>query len=927
MIGPRNDGNSDPTHADLQKAFQKARSNVYFLHQPTSTSPEADHRQALNRMVAIAAALAYSSQTNEPKFPTTNWPDFAASTHTSTWIADLLPHTVYRPVFVQHCRKSSQTWNMVKSALRTPAEHLSQEPPRPPHGASRRESHFGEYPAWQMPPTHNLGQYTTNMILNPTDHQYPSTTWGETARYLDAFLDIQRIGLTHLLGFDPTDAEPLLLMTPLQAPNSLEETPKDAENQAQQERNRVDEVASRLLSPAFTMTSIERDGHCLFGSIAHGAYGDRSRKMELRQLVVQLATAHGAAHFNACKQTWGIADATPEVYRQRLLKGNDWGDTPEIMALANILHRGITVHVINDDPGKESIRTEHYPNSSDKPTIHIVFVGKNQYHAANATDPNTAYNQQPTTTEPPGSTTAATTHQNPTIIGSNEYTPPPHLQQTIAADMSHTPRVVPRSLRAFTLYRHHGLPIAGHTDFTRTYAAIIKAFWWKNMTKHIKRWIAACDCALRKKPRPLKTGIPRSILAPYPAHTWSIDLQGPLPITAQGNKYILTMQCIFSRYPEAIPLPDTKASTISDAIFRHLLTVHGRPSVLLSDRGRNLIGKAMQHLCKRWDIKKINTSGYQPQANPVERFHRYLNVAMTTLQGNFGIEWDRYLPAALFVYRNTTCESTGYTPYFLMYGRESVLPQSIFTTASPQTEYDTEKEYATSTCTQLAAAYRHAFDQQMKAAERNANFRAKYMHQTVYTRGQKVIYWQPTRQHPDTARSTTDNQQDQEEQEDQQLPSAQAHVHLPSKWTFKWNGPHVIVKACQSNTDEPTEDALGPTANVYEVRNGLTGKIFKANVNRLAPTRPWNDDIQSTNTISSLNRGFQTTGEPDLGSLVIVPFKSQTAGIDNTPCIIGKVLKKEADGSMELQWIWNAQGNMLGRMEEGWISLNRNKPL
>jgi hypothetical protein len=310
----------------------------------------------------------------------------------------------------------------------------------------------------------------------------------------------------------------------------------------------------------------------------------------------------------------------------------------------------------------------------------------------------------------------------------------------------------------------------------------------------------------------------------------------------------------------------------------------------------------------------------------VERFHRYLNVAMTTLQGNFGIEWDRYLPAALFVYRTTICESTGYTPYFLMYGRESVPPQSIFATASPQTEYDMEKEYATSTCTQLAAAYRHAFDQQMKAAEKNANFRAKYMHQTVYARGQKVIYWQPTRQHSDTARSTTDNQQDQEEQEDQQQPGAQANVHLPSKWTFKWNGPHVIVKACQSNTEELPEDALGPTANVYEVRNGLTGKIFKANVNRLAPTRPWSDDILTTNSISSLNRGFQTTGEPDLGSLVIVPFKNQTAGIDNTPCIIGKVLKKETDGSMELQWIWNAQGNMLGRMEEGWISLNRNKP-
>jgi hypothetical protein len=231
-------------------------------------------------------------------------------------------------------------------------------------------------------------------------------------------------------------------MTPLQTQNSLEETSQNPEDRAQQERNRVDAVASRLLSPAFTMTPIERDGHCLFGSIAQGAYGDRFRKTELRQLVVQLATAHGAAHFNACKQTWGIDDATPEAYRQRLLENNDWGDTPEIMALAHILQRSITVHVINDEPEKESIRAEHYPNSSDKPTIHIAYVGKNHYHAATVNPPNAEYTQQPTTTD---------------STPNNEYTPPPHLQQTIAADMSHTPRVVPRSLRAFTLYRHHGL--------------------------------------------------------------------------------------------------------------------------------------------------------------------------------------------------------------------------------------------------------------------------------------------------------------------------------------------------------------------------------------------------------------------------------------------------------------------------------------
>ena len=155
-------------------------------------------------MVAIAGALAYSSQSTDPKTTTTaTWPDFADSTKTPTWIADLLPCTVYRQVFSQHYRKSSQTWSMVKFALRISSENISEELPNAPHDAPRSESRAPEYSIWQMPQGYNLGQDTTNMILNPTHHQYPPSAWGDAARHLDAFLHVQRIGLAHLTGSNP----------------------------------------------------------------------------------------------------------------------------------------------------------------------------------------------------------------------------------------------------------------------------------------------------------------------------------------------------------------------------------------------------------------------------------------------------------------------------------------------------------------------------------------------------------------------------------------------------------------------------------------------------------------------------------------------------------------------------------------------------
>ena len=201
-------------------------------------------------------------------------------------------------------------------------------------------------------------------------------------------------------------------------------------------------------------------------------------------------------------------------------------------------------------------------------------------------------------------------------------------RRPLGIDRSKPRVVVPSSLKAFILTRHHGLGITGHPGRTKTYAAIKANYHWDGLYGDVKRWIDACrHCCRKKTPRPIETGSVRTTLTPHPFHTVSVDIQGPLPLTTSGNRYLLTMIDLFTRWPIVVPIPNQTGAVISDAIFRHLLTVHGSPTSILTDRGLNFIKGAVKHLCQRWAIRKIETTGYQPQANPVERFHRYPNEA------------------------------------------------------------------------------------------------------------------------------------------------------------------------------------------------------------------------------------------------------------------------------------------------------------
>ena len=142
-----------------------------------------------------------------------------------------------------------------------------------------------------------------------------------------------------------------------------------------------------------------------------------------------------------------------------------------------------------------------------------------------------------------------------------------------------------------------------------------------------------------------------------------------------GNQYALVFVNYLTKWPEVFPIPDQTAATIARIFVKEIISRHGVPAELLSDRGRSFLSDLMQEVYQLMGVHKLNTTAYHPQTDGlVERFNRTLTDMLAKSVERNGHDWDQHLPFVLFAYRASLQASTQESPFYLLYGRDPRLP-------------------------------------------------------------------------------------------------------------------------------------------------------------------------------------------------------------------------------------------------------------
>ena len=231
--------------------------------------------------------------------------------------------------------------------------------------------------------------------------------------------------------------------------------------------------------------------------------------------------------------------------------------------------------------------------------------------------------------------------------------------------------VVPEAYRNEILRVGHTIPLSGHMGSKKTLERIAAHFFWPGLSFDVRKYCATCpQCqAVARKLKSKRAPLRPVDIVTEPFKKIAIDIVGELPRTTTGYRYILTIVDYATRYPEAIPLRSTSSKAVADALIHYFSRV-GIPDEIVSDQGSNFVSKLMAQLYEQLGITKIKTSVYHPEANGlVERFNGTLKSMLKKFVQERVQTWDKYLPYLLFAYREVPSESTGYSPFELLYGR------------------------------------------------------------------------------------------------------------------------------------------------------------------------------------------------------------------------------------------------------------------
>ncbi|GFS15731.1 Pol polyprotein [Elysia marginata] len=273
----------------------------------------------------------------------------------------------------------------------------------------------------------------------------------------------------------------------------------------------------------------------------------------------------------------------------------------------------------------------------------------------------------------------------------------------------------------------------GHPGYDKTLALIRSRFFWPLMTRDIEGWTLNCGGCLRFKRRP-QTAPLVGIQTQEPLELVCTDFL-KLDMSKGGIQYLLVITDHFTRFAQAVPTRNMSARTTAAALLGFIQTF-GVPKRLHSDQGANFESKTIHEFCNLLGIQKSRTTPYHPMGNGAcERLNQTLIRMVGTLPDDKKKNWQQHVQGLVFAYNATPHESTGFSPYFLMYGRAPrLIVDGMFPIhAQPKTDYARQTHEA------LQWAWKTAEESSQKAKQHQKRHYDRTVRGATLTPGDQVL--------------------------------------------------------------------------------------------------------------------------------------------------------------------------------------------
>ncbi|UYV73515.1 hypothetical protein LAZ67_10003901, partial [Cordylochernes scorpioides] len=307
--------------------------------------------------------------------------------------------------------------------------------------------------------------------------------------------------------------------------------------------------------------------------------------------------------------------------------------------------------------------------------------------------------------------------------------------------------VVPENKKREIMKEYHNHMSNGHLGVARTMYRIKSKYFWPSMLKDVSEFVKTCHlCQSRKGSNQLPSGLLQPIPpANFPFERIGIDFVGPLPSTKNRKKWIIVLTDYYTRYAETRAVSEATVKEVSKFLVEDIFLRHGAPQYLISDRGSQFTSNLMKEVMKTCKIKHCFTTSYHPQTNGLtERLNRTLINMLSMYVNTDQKNWDEILPFITHAYNTTIQETTGYSPFFLMFGREptSLLDDRNISVDIDKDDYD---EYIKHHLDKINRTRKLVINNTIKTQERmKKNYDKKHMERS-YEPGELVAVWTPIR--------------------------------------------------------------------------------------------------------------------------------------------------------------------------------------